>query len=84
MEEKVTILRLNLGSDDVRNFKETTFAKKGVLNLAYIQRLLFEKSKQSDKLRTKKTRKSARKASKTMLYSSSNLPEEKAKSLKLL
>ena len=54
MEEKVTILRLNLGSDDVRNFKETTFAKKRVLNLAYIQRLLFEKSKQSDKFRTKK------------------------------
>ena len=84
MEEKVTIVRLNLGSDDVRNFKETTSVKKGMLNLPYIQRLLFEKSKQSDKFKTRKTCKNARKASKAMLYSSSNLPEEKEKSFKLL
>ena len=41
------------------------FVKKGVLNLAYIQRLLFEKSKQPDKFRASKTRKSVRKVSKT-------------------
>ena len=40
------------------------FVKKGVLNLAYIQRLLFEKSKKPDKFRASKTRKSVRKVSK--------------------
>ena len=29
MEEKVTMVRLNLGSDDVRNIKEITSVKKG-------------------------------------------------------
>ena len=43
----------------------SVFVKKGVFNLAYIQGLSFEKSKEPDKFRVSKTRKSARKASKT-------------------
>ena len=41
------MVRLNLCLDDIGNREETTvFIKYGVLNLAYIQGLLFEKSKQ--------------------------------------
>ena len=58
------MVRLILSSDDVTNCKETTFVKKGVLNLPYIQGLLFEKSKQLDKFIVK-TCKSVRKVSKT-------------------
>ena len=54
------MVRLNLSSDNVRNFEETTMfvkecekvikcKKKGNLNLAYKQGLLFEKFKESDK-----------------------------------
>ena len=60
------MVRLNLSLDDVGNCEETTaFAKKGVLNLPYIQGVLFEKSKQPDKFTTSKTRISVRKLSKT-------------------
>ena len=60
------IVRLNINLDDVGNCEETTvFVKKGVLNLAYIQGLSFEISKETDKFRASKTRKSVRKASKT-------------------
>ena len=59
-------LRLNLSLDDVENCEQTTaFVKKGVLNLAYIQGLSFENFKELDKFRASKTRKSARKASKS-------------------
>ena len=60
------MVRLNLSLDDVGNCEETTpFVKKGVLNLPYIQGVLFEKSKQPDKSTTSKTRISVRKLSKT-------------------
>ena len=61
MEEKATMrlmVRLNLSSDDVRNCIETMFLRKGILNLAYIQGLSFEKSEEPDKYRTSKTLKS--------------------------
>ena len=56
------MLRLNLSSDAIRNCKETTTfvkecekiiecKKKEILNLAYKQTLLFEKSKEPDKFR---------------------------------
>ena len=52
--------------DGVGNFEKTTaFIKKGVLNLAYISGLSFEKSKKRDKFKASKTRKSTRKTSKT-------------------
>ena len=41
---------MNLSLDDTGHCEETTvFVKKGVLNLAYIQRPSFEKSKGLDK-----------------------------------
>ena len=59
------MVKLNLSLDDVGNCEETNaFIKKGVLNLAYIQGLSFEKSKQPDKLTASKTRKSVRKSPK--------------------
>ena len=60
------MVRLNLCLDDVGNCEETTaFVKKGVLNLPYIQGVLFEKSNKPDKFTTSKTRRSVRKLSKT-------------------
>ena len=61
MEVKVTmtlIVRLNLSSDGVRNCKEKTLVKTWILNLAYIQGLFFVKSKEPEKFRASKTRKS--------------------------
>ena len=53
---------LNLSLDDVGNCEEaTTFVKNGILNLAYIQRLAFEKSKELDKIRASRICKSTRK-----------------------
>ena len=54
MEEKVTMrlmVKLNLSSDEARNCKEITFVEKGILNLAFIQGLLFEISKEPGKVR---------------------------------
>ena len=46
--------------DDEGNWEETTvLVKTGVLNLTYIQGLSFEKSKEPNKFRASKTRKSA-------------------------
>ena len=56
------MVKLNLSSDNVRNFKEkTTFVKeyeknieskkKGIINLTYKQGLSFEKSKETDKFK---------------------------------
>ena len=60
------MVRLNSSLHDVGNCEETTsFPKNGVLNLAYIQGLSFEKSKEANKFRVIKTRKSARKVHKT-------------------
>ena len=60
------MVRLNLSLDDVGNCEETTaFVKKGVLNLPYIQGLLFKKSKQPDKFTKSKTRRSVRELSET-------------------
>ena len=60
------MVRLNLSLDDVGNCEETTpFVEKGVLNLPYIQGVLFEKSNKPDKFTTSKTRRSVRKLSKT-------------------
>ena len=60
------MVRLNLSLGDVGNCDGTTaLVKKGVLNLAYMQGLSFEKLKQPGKFRGSKTRKSARKAFKT-------------------
>ena len=60
------MVRLNLSLDDVGNCEETNaFVKKGVLNLAYMQGLLLEKSKQLKKFTAIKTHKSVRKVSKT-------------------
>ena len=71
------MVRLNLSLDDVRNCKETTTfvkecKKKGILNLAYKQGLLFEKSKELHKFKeihkkngASKNLKSDRKVSKT-------------------
>ena len=58
-------MRLNLSSGDARNCKETTFIKERILNSAYKQELLFEKSKETEKFRGSKTPKSTRTASKT-------------------
>ena len=61
MEEKVTMrlmMRLNLSSDEARNCKETTFFKKAILNLAFIQGLSSKKSKEPGKFRPSKTLKS--------------------------
>ena len=52
------MVRLNLSLNDVRNCK-------GIPNLACKQGLLLEKSKEPDKFRASKTRKSTRKAFKT-------------------
>ena len=68
---------LNLSSDNVRNCEETTMfekvcKKKGILNLAYKQGHLFEKSKEFDKFKeiykkndASKIHKKVRKVSKT-------------------
>ena len=60
------IVGLNLSSDKVRNYVEITmslkeckkkkkkrikYKKKGILNLVYKEELLFEKSKESEKLK---------------------------------
>ena len=55
MEKKVT-MRLK---------KQLHSLKKGILNLPYIQGLLFEKSKEPDRVRASKLRKSVRKVSRT-------------------
>ena len=54
------MVRLNLSFNDVRNFK-------GIFNLAYKQKLLFEKSKETDKFKASKVRKATIKASKTQI-----------------
>ena len=77
------MVRLNLSWDNVRNYEETTMFvkecekiikcnKKGILNLAYKQGLVFEKSTEFDQFKEKykknevnKTHKSVRKVSKT-------------------
>ena len=59
------MVRLNLSSDDVRNRKEEHSLKKGILNSAHKQGHLFEKSKETNKVRASKTCKSARTGSKT-------------------
>ena len=60
------MVRLNLSLDDIGNCEETTaFIKKRVLNLAYIHGHSLQKSKDQGKFNSSKTRKSARKASKT-------------------
>ena len=59
------MVRLNLSPYDVKNSKETTFVKQRILNLAYKQGVLCEKSKQLDKFTASKTRKSVRKVPKT-------------------
>ena len=51
--------RLNLSSDDVRNYEKQRSLKKEILNLTYKEGLSF------DKFRVSKTPKSAKKASKT-------------------
>ena len=56
---------LNLSTDDVANCKEKTFVKERNFDLAYKKGLSFEKSKERDKFRASKTRKSVRKAFKT-------------------
>ena len=59
------MVRLNLSLDDVEKCEETTtFIKIGVINLAYIQGLSFEKPKQPDKFTASKTRRSVRKSPK--------------------
>ena len=59
------MVRLDLILDNVGNCDETiAFVRKGFLNLARIQGLLFEKSKQPDKFTGSKTRKSTKKPSK--------------------
>ena len=58
--------RLNLSSDDVKNYKEKLrLLNKGVPNLVNKQGLLFKKSKEPNKFRASKTCKSVRKVSKT-------------------
>ena len=61
MEEKVTMVRLNLSSDDIRIVKKQRSLKKRILNLAYKQGHLFEKFKEPDKFRASETCKSAKK-----------------------
>ena len=51
-------MRLNLSLNDVRNCNE-------IFNSAYKQKLFFEKAKETDKFKARKTRKSTIKASKT-------------------
>ena len=61
------MVRLNLSSDDVKIVKKQLHPlKKGTLNLAYKQGLLFKKSKEPDKFRPSKTHKSVTKVSKTL------------------
>ena len=60
MKEKITMMRLNLCSDEVKITKKQLSLEKGILNL----KDKHEKSKEWDKFRASKTRKSARKASK--------------------
>ena len=52
------MMRLNLSLNNVRNCK-------GILNSAYKHKLVSEKSKEKDKFKGSRTRKSAIKASKT-------------------
>ena len=52
------MVRLNLSLNDVRNCK-------GIFNLTDKQKLLFEKSEETDKIKASKTRKSVIKALKT-------------------
>ena len=52
------MVKLNLSLNDVRNCK-------GIFNLTYKQKLLFEKSEETDKIKASKTRKSVIKALKT-------------------
>ena len=60
------MVRFNFSLDDVENCPETTaFVKKGLFNLAYIKRLLFEKSKEN--FRAIKTSKRYEKYSKLKL-----------------
>ena len=59
------MVKLKLSSDDVRSCKKPTFLKKGTLDWIYKQGLLYEKSKEPDKFRAGKTRKSVRQVSKS-------------------
>ena len=62
------MVRFDFSLDDVENCPETTaFVKKGLLNLAYIKRLLFEKSKENENFRAIKTSERYEKYSKLKL-----------------